>query len=201
VRVVAPPPLAAPLEREVARERARLAAHPHRFDGPLLGVLAVEGTTILAYVSTFALERARVALGEGLGTLGVRLLLDDGRGRVLWQLRGPAALHPGTWSMSAAGTVPPSADLAQTIASEASEELDLRPGALEELRPLAVAAGGDVEGAQVVYRARLRAGWRAHPREPEVAALRWSRSAAGFGPLEPQTAAVLGALQRAGIDR
>ncbi|MGZ4431468.1 MAG: NUDIX domain-containing protein [Gaiellales bacterium] len=169
--------------------RSRLAADPRRWDGPIWMVWTAAPALIAVYQATFAHQvaiRELGAVGLGPGGLAAQLVLNDGRGRWLWQRRGAWVNAPNLWSVSVAGTIAPGAEPERTIVREASEELGLEESDLAGLRALALATGPGVSGAQVVFTATLRAGAHPRPMSNEVGGLRWEPDPFRLEPLEPQ---------------
>lgn len=167
------PALAAALDRV----RAGLPARG-MFDGPIAIPVAAGPHGIAYYRATYAwnvAQREGIAdLPAGRGIVAVALLLHDGSGRCLWQLRSHGVAFGGRWDITAAGAWHPGEDLEAAALREAHEELGLAPGALAAPDGRWLTVGPEPSGATLILRVRTDPAVDLRPDPAEVAELRWA---------------------------
>jgi 8-oxo-dGTP pyrophosphatase MutT (NUDIX family) len=189
-----------------ALERVR-AELPGRgmFDGPI-GIPVAAGPGGIAYYrATYAwnvVQREGVAeLPAGRGVVAVAVLLHDGAGRSLWQLRSDGVAFGGRWDITAAGAWHPGEDLEEAALREAHEELGCRPGALPPPDGRWLTVGPAPSGATLILRVPVDPALPLRPDPAEVAELRWAADPQdlpppGLGPVRHEALRAAGLAHR-----
>lgn len=182
VEVAAPEPGPA-LRAALERVRAELPGRG-MFDGPIGVPVAAGPDGIRWYRATYAwnvAQREGVAeLPAGRGIIAVAVLLHDGAGRSLWQLRSPEVAFGGRWDITAAGAWHPGEHLEEAALREAHEELGCRPGTLPAPDGRWLTVGPAPSGATLVLRIPVDPATVFAPDPAEVAELRWAGDPAGL---------------------
>ncbi|MFN8124332.1 MAG: NUDIX domain-containing protein [Thermoleophilia bacterium] len=199
-----PAPVPGPeLAAALGRVRAELPGRG-MFDGPIAVPVAAGPDGIAWYRATYAwnvVQREGVAeLPAGRGIIAVAVLLHDGAGRSLWQLRSDGVAFGGRWDITAAGAWHPGEDLQDAALREAHEELGCPPGTLGAPDGRWLTVGPAPSGATLVLRIPVEPATAFRPDPAEVAELRWAADPAdlpapGLGPVRHA------ALRAAGLAR
>jgi 8-oxo-dGTP pyrophosphatase MutT (NUDIX family) len=189
IELVEPPVLDSGEAETLGIFQQYLEETPGAWDGPMLQVAAVEPGKILAFPASYAWS---LAVHNGfleqysLGQISVLLAIYGPEG-LLWQRRSGRVLWGDRWDFSAAGGVDKSGQGAarEAILREAWEEIGAAESDLLGLRPMMLAWGQGrdqapegqllhrpIDGALIVWAARIREGWKPQL-GPEVSEVRW----------------------------
>jgi 8-oxo-dGTP pyrophosphatase MutT (NUDIX family) len=182
--LVEPPPVPAEIAALQAHHHERLLARPAGYDGPAWICRDVSKDVAHIYEAPYSLYLALREEGSwpiGRGIVLAKVLLDDGAGEYLWQLRSEKVLAGNHWSWSAAGGVDPGETVHEGAAREMREEIGLDVDVVADLRVVALLDGNGL-GLSVLFRGRIDRDTELELDTDEVARMAWAPQ-----PMEPPT--------------